>query len=206
MNRIIITALLTTILIMGCAGTILWVKYKNITATPPDKIEILSSRLTGTGKLILAEEQVYQEYIKKFERGPARARVLFRWLTNYQYIVNMQSAQFKLERVGNTFVVNCPSIQLNDPSIDISRYKPGIVIEGSIWINEQTLINDELQNFKNISQTAGCELMKNPQIIKLCTDQLKLVVLKIASGLKIQVDEVDIKFSEDKQVSINRMI
>lgn len=194
MNKIIITVLLTVIVILCGVSGILWFKYKNVTATPPDKIEILSGKLTGSGKLILAEEKVYQEYIKKFEKGPAKAKVLFRWLTTFQYIIDLQCPQFKIERSGNNLKVTCPSIQLNEPAIDISTYKPGIIIEGSIWINEQKLINDEMGDFKAKSLTAGTELMKNTQITKLCMDQMKLAVLKIASGLQMQADDVIVTF------------
>ena len=70
-------------------STVLWFKYKNVTAIPPAKIEVLTSRLTGTGKLILAEELVYQEYIKRFKKGLVSAEVLFRWLTTFQYMVDL---------------------------------------------------------------------------------------------------------------------
>ena len=197
MNKIIIAALLTIILIISAFSSLLWFRYKNLTAAPPDKIEILTGRLTGTGKLILAEENVYQEYIKKYEKGPAKAAVLFRWLSKFQYMVDLQNPQFVLKRSGNNIEVTAPAIQLNNPIINISRYKPGLVIEGSIWLNESKLINDEMQNFNSVSLTAGLELLKNPVLIKLCKDQLKLAVLEIASGLQIQVNDVEISFSDE---------
>lgn len=202
MNKIIFTVLLTIIVILGGASGILWSKYKNVTAVPPDKIEILSSKLTGTGKLILAEEKVYQEYTRKFEKDVAHlkkvsARVLFRWMTTFQYIIDLQSPKFRIERDGNNLKVSCPPIQLNEPAIDISTYRAGIVIDGSIWINEQKLINDEMESFKAISLKAGTELMQNPQVLKLCTDQMKLAVLKIASGLQMQADDVLVTFGAE---------
>ncbi|HOP30707.1 MAG TPA: hypothetical protein PKZ64_14140 [Spirochaetota bacterium] len=197
MNRIIITVLVTVAVILGGVSAVLWFKYKEVTATPPDKMEILSNELKGTGKLILAEEKVYQEYIKKFEKGPAKAKVLFRWMTTFQYLIDLQSPEFIIEKDGNMLKVSSPVISLNTPLIDISTYKPGIVIDGSIWINEHKLINDEMQDFKNRSQAAGNELIKNTRVLKLCTDQLKLAVLKIASGLQIQVDDVEIQFGRE---------
>jgi hypothetical protein len=197
MNKIIFTILLTIIVIMGSAGAVLWFKYKNVTAIPPDKIEILSGRLTGSGKLILAEEKVYQEYTKRFKKGLVEAKVLFRWLTTFQYMIDLQSPQFKIVRSGNNLKVSCPLIQLNEPAIDIRTYKPGIIINGSIWIDEHKLINDEMGDFKAKSLAAGVELMKNPQITKLCTDQMKLAVLKIAAGLQMQADDVEIIFGAE---------
>jgi len=196
MNKIIIGALSALIAVLVIFSAILWFKYKDVTATPPDKIEVLTSRLTGTGKLILAEERVYQEYIKNFKKGPAHAQVLFRWLTNFQYLVNLQSPDFSLSRDGNSLIVQCPILELNDPSIDIKTYKPGIVLDGSIWINELKLINDEMTNFKDQSQKAGLKQLNDTRIIKLCKNQLKLAVLKIAAGLQVQVDDIVISFKQ----------
>ncbi len=200
MNRIIITALLTTILILCGTIVLLWFKYKNITALPADKVEILSSKLTGTGKLILAEEKVYHEYTKEFKKGPARAKVLFRWVMTLQYMVDFENPQFRITHNRNNLKINSPAITMNEPIIDITFYKPAIVIDGSIWLNEEKLINDEMQHFKYLSFIAGKDLLENPQVQKLCTDQLKLAVLKISSGLQIQVDDIDVEFDGSKKL------
>lgn len=197
MYKIIITSLLTIILIIGSVCVMLWYRYKNITTPPPDKIEILSTQLTGAGKLIVAEEIVYHEYIKKFERGPADARVLFRWVMNLQYLIDLQNPRFKITREGNNLKVYSPVITMNEPIIDITKFKPAIVIDGSIWINEQKLINDEMRNFKYLSLIGGKDLLNQPQVLKLCTDQIELAVLKIAAGLNIQADNVEVVFSEE---------
>lgn len=197
MYKIIITSLLTIILIIGSFCVMLWYRYKNITAVPPDKIKILSTQLTGAGKLIVAEEIVYHEYIKKFERGPAYARVLFRWVMKLQYLIDMQNPRFKVTFEGNNLKVYSPAIIMNEPIIDITKYKPAIVIDGSIWIDEQKLINDEMRHFKFLSQVGGKDLLNQPHVLKLCTDQIELAVLKIAAGLNIQADSVEVVFCEE---------
>ena len=53
MNKIIITSFLTVIPLLGGAGAVLWTRYKDITASPPDKIKILSIRLTEQIRLAI---------------------------------------------------------------------------------------------------------------------------------------------------------
>ncbi len=195
MNRIIYTILITVIVILIGVTLFMNFKLERITATPPDKIQIMSSELTGAGKLILAEQKVYQEYIKPFKKGPVQCMVLFRWLTTFQYIIDTQSPEFKIIMDGDNIKILSPAIVLNEPAIDISTYKAGIVIEGSIWINEDRLINNEMTEFKSRSLAAGKELMKNPQILKMCSDQIKLAVLQIASNLHLRVKDVDVVFA-----------
>lgn len=198
MNRIITTVLITVIVILTGVCAVLWYKYSTAIAIPPEKIEILKNELTGSGKLILAEQKVYQEYMKEFKKDlkvtDVHAKVLFRWMTNFQYMIDLQDPQFKITREGNILKVSCPAIQLNEPAIDISTYWPGIVINGSLWINEQQLINNEMTEFKAKSLAAGNMLIKDPQVNKLCTDQVKLTVFKIASGLQMKVDDVTVVF------------
>jgi len=198
MNRIIITVLITVTVILTGICSVLWYKYSRATATPPEKIEILKNELTGAGKLILAEQKVYQEYIKEFTKDlkvtNVKAKVLFRWMTTFQFMIDLQNNQFKITKEGNIIKVSCPAIELNEPAIDINTYWPGIVISGSLWINEQHLINSEMTEFKAKSLAAGNMLIKNPQVIKLCTDQVKLTILKIASGLQMKVDNVTVTF------------
>ncbi len=195
MNKIIYSALVTIIVILSGVALFLNFKLDRITAIPPDKIQIMSSELTGAGKLILAEQKVYQEYMKSFKKGPMSSTVLFRWLTTFQYIIDTQSPEFKIIMDGDVIRILSPAIILNEPAIDISTYKAGIVTEGSIWINEDRLINNEMTEFKSRSLTAGNELMKNPQILKMCSDQIKLAVLKIASNLHLRVKDVEVVFS-----------
>lgn len=194
MNKIIYSVLITIIVIL--VGTIAFMKFSldRITAIPPDKIQIMTGELTGAGKLILAEQKVYQEYIKSYKKGPVQSSVLFRWLTTFQYIIDTQSPEFKIMMDGDKIRIISPAIILNEPAIDITTYKAGIVIEGSLWINEHRLINDEMTEFKSRSVTAGQELMKNPHIIKICSDQIKLAVLRIASNLHLRVKDVEITF------------
>ncbi len=194
MNKIIYSVLMTVIVIL--LGSLIFMKFSldRITAIPPDKIQIMTGELTGAGKLILAEQKVYQEYIKSYKRGPVQSSVLFRWLTTFQYIIDTQSPEFKIIMDGDKIRIISPAIILNEPAIDITTYKAGIVIEGSLWINEHRLINDEMTEFKSRSFNAGNELMKNPQIIKMCSDQIKLAVLRIASNLHLRVKDVDVVF------------
>jgi|GEM_PF-4169173 len=196
MNRFLIGVLSGIIVVLLFFSMVMWFRYKNVTATPPDKINILTSRLVGSGKLILAEEKVYQEYIKTFKKGPVSAQVLFRWLTKFQYLVDLQSPVFSLSTSGNTLVIQCPPLELNDPAIDIKTYKPGIVLDGSIWINEDRLINNEMSDFHDRSRKAGEKLLCKQRIFKLCANQIRLTVLKIAAGLQIQVDDVEVSFKE----------
>lgn len=199
MSRILTTVLITVIIILTGVCAVLWYKYSRATAIPPEKIEILRNELTGAGRLILAEQRVYQEYVKEFKKDlkvtDVRAKVLFRWMTNFQYLIDLQNPQFKITKEGNILKVNCPAIQLNEPAIDITTYWPGIVINGSLWINEQQLINSEMTEFKAKSLAAGNMLIKDPQVIKLCNDQVKLTVLKIVSGLQMKVDDVVVTFN-----------
>jgi len=96
LNKIIYTILVTIIAILIACLAFLKFRLDRITAIPPDKIQIMSSELTGAGKLILAEQKVYQEYVKVFKKGPVHAQVLFRWLTTFQYIVDTQSPVLEL--------------------------------------------------------------------------------------------------------------
>jgi hypothetical protein len=98
---------------------------------------------------------------------------------------------------GDIIRILSPAIILNEPAIDISTYKAGIVFEGSLWINEDRLINSEMAEFKSRSLAAGMELMKNPQILKMCRDEIKLAVFKIASNLHLKVKEVEITFAAE---------
>jgi len=196
-NRIIYTVLITIIVILIGVTLFMNFKLERITAIPPEKIQIMSSELTGAGKLILAEQKVYQEYIKTIKKGPVQSRVLLRWLTTFQYIIDTQDPKFKIITDGDLIRIFSPAIVLNEPAIDISTYKSGIVFEGSLWINEDRLINDEMTEFKSRSLTAGKDLLKNPHVLKMCTDQIKLAVLKIASNLHLRVKEVEIVFAAE---------
>ncbi len=129
-----------------------------------------------------------------------RAKVLFRWMTTFQYLIDLQNPQFKVTKEGNKLKIICPDIQLNEPAIDITTYWPGIVINGSLWINEQQLINSEMTEFRAKSLAAGNMLIKDPQVIKLCTDQVKLTVLKIATGLQMKIDDVAVTFGTQQGV------
>lgn len=197
MNKIIYTILITIIAILIGGMAFLKFRLDRITAIPPDKIQIMSSELTGAGKLILAEQKVYQEYVKAFKKGPVQAQVLFRWLTTFQYIVDTQSPVFKISMDGDIVKILSPAIVLNEPAIDISTYNAGIVFDGSIWINEHRLINGEMAEFKWKSWNAGKELIKDPRILKMCTDQIKLSVFKIASNLHLRVKDVEITFAAE---------
>jgi len=196
MNKIIYSVLITIIVILVGFSAFLKYRLDRITAAPPDKIQLMTGELTGAGKIILAEQKVYQEYIKAFKKGPVQSKVLFRWLTTFQYMIDTQSPEFKISMDGDTIRIFSPAIILNEPAIDINTYKAGIVIEGSIWINEDRLINSEMAEFKSRSLNAGAELIKNPQILKMCSDQIKLSVLKIASNLHLRVKDVEIIFGE----------
>lgn len=201
MNRIVVTVLVTVIVILTGVCSVLWFKYGRATAIPPEKIEILKNELTGTGKLILAEQKVYQEYTKDFKKDlkvtDVHATVLFRWMTTFQYMIDLQGPGFVLSRDGNILKVTCSPIRLNEPSIDIKTYWPGIVIKGSLWINEQQLINSEMTEFRSKSIAAGNELIKDPRVNRLCADQVKLTVLKIAAGLQMKVDDVVVTFGAE---------
>jgi len=98
---------------------------------------------------------------------------------------------------GDTVKILSPAIVLNEPAIDISTYNAGIVFDGSIWINEDRLINGEMTEFKSKSWAAGRELLKDPRIFKMCTDQIKLSVFKIASNLHLMVKDVEITFAAE---------
>jgi hypothetical protein len=196
MNRVILAVLCGLIIFLGGMTAVLLVQVKHLKATPPDKIQILTGRLSGEARLILAEERVYQEYFREFRKGPARATVLFRWMTAYQYLIDLQDRRFGIAKEGGTLKVSCPPVTLNEPVIDISTYRPGIVTEGSIWINEHKLIADEMAFFRSRSLAAGQELLRNPQMLKTCADQIRLHVLKTAAGLNIQADDVEINFAE----------
>lgn len=194
MNKVLYAVLITVIVML--AGLALFLKFRldGVTAIPPDKIQIMSSELTGAGRMILAEQKVYQEYIKVFRKGPVHSSVLFRWLTTFQYVIDMQSPEFKIILDKDIIRIVSPPITLNEPAIDINTYKAGIVIDGSIWINEERLINDEMAEFRSRSLAAGGELIKNPQVIKMSGDQIKLAVLKIASKLHLGVKDVEVTF------------
>ena len=195
MNRTVITVLVTLVVILGGATAVLWIQYRNATATPDEKIVMLTNNLTGKAELILAEDKnVYQEYTRTFKNGPGKAKVLFRWLTTFQYMVDLSDPLFKIVKDGAVIKVTCPPLKMNEPAIDIAKYKAGIILESSMWIDEHKMIADEMARFKSKSDETGLELMKNPQIIKLCTDQLRLIVLEVVSGLQIQSDKVEIEF------------
>jgi len=197
MNKIIYAVLSTIIIILLGFAVFLKIRLDLVTAIPPDKIQIMSSELTGAGKLILAEQKVYQEYVKVYKKGPVQSQVLFRWLTNFQYIIDTQSPDFKIMMDGETVRILSPAIILNEPAIDINTYRAGIVIEGSLWINEERLINNEMAEFKSRSLAAGMEMIRNPQILKMCSDQIRLSVFKTASGLQLRVKNVEIIFKAE---------
>lgn len=196
MNKTIITVLITIVLILGGVTTALWSKYTKLVQPREDRIVMLSRDLTSKMDLILAEENVYQEYFKTFKKGIAKAKVLCRWMTKFQYKINLQDPAFKIVSDGSTLRVTCPRIILNDPAIDIQTYKPGIVVDGSFWLNEQELIVSEMQTFKDKSLATGKQLIKNPQIVTMCTEKMSLKILEIAAGLNIQADNVVITFAE----------
>ena len=109
-------------------------------------------------------------------------------------VVDLDDPEFKIVKEGSVIKVTCPPLKMNVPAIDITKYKAGIVLDSSMWIDEHKMIADEMASFKAKSNATGMELMKNPHIVKLCTDQLRLIVLEVVSGLQMQSDRVEITF------------
>lgn len=190
MNRILIFALVTLLLVLS--GYIAYEKF--IKSPPADEKEkiIKLMELKGSQKLILAEQEVYQEYEKNYGKIDP-AVILIRWITKFEFIVDFQKQPVKITKRGNTFYAECPAIELNDPKIDVSMYKH-LILRSSIFRNEDKYINDEQRTLLNRSKEYGAQLMNNPLIKKHSEEQMRLFLLSVASELGLKIENISISF------------
>ena len=98
MKKIII-GFIAAVILIGAGAFIGWTIMQDSDIEISDIITRLET-LSGTQKIMLAEQQVYHEYKVKAKKYNKRlnihAEVLMRWIATYQYLIDLQKQQLQV--------------------------------------------------------------------------------------------------------------
>jgi len=190
-NSIVMSLLMALIIVLS--GYII---YKEFIYTEPSEQEkiIKLGELTGEQKLILAKQTVYREYIKKFKDNPLDyGEILIRWQTKYEFITDFKKQHIDIRKNGNTLKVICPQIELNDPQIDLSVYNH-LILNDSLFKNLNKIINQENRTLQGRAVEFGQTLLRDSDVQKICTNEMKLFILSLAQKLNLKFENIEIEF------------